>query len=153
MTIKENLQKAIAVLNATPTSQIDLDTFTCGTTHCAAGWLTTDPYFQRLGMGLRPWLEGRSLLEEKSWLDDIQPHKWILHDTRNPDIAQDYRFLDNIFGADAYEVLFEPYGHGEKDESIFENAIGYIPAENERPIPDKALALARLYLQYGKEQS
>lgn len=48
----ENCQRAIALLEQTPEHLIDLDTITCGSTHCALGWIATDKYFNRLGICL-----------------------------------------------------------------------------------------------------
>ena len=146
--ILSNIKRAISVIAASPEEGLDLDRFKveskCGTLHCAAGLLTTDPYFADLGMALRL---GHGTV-------------FRLYDSKNPEMeVHQFGFLDKIFGPDAFDVLFFEYGRGTLDLEIMNSfgqcfdldICGFSDVEwgDDRPksITDKQLALERLHYQ------
>lgn len=137
-TISANIIKAIAVLEAIPESRFDLHTFkqetSCGTIACAAGWLCADPHFADLGMTLSP-----------SSRDTF--HSFRLHQAGTPSDSCEFAFLDNIFGADAFDRLFDERGAGVNDDFIVdENGDDF-------DLTDKGLAIARMRLQLKQYQA
>ncbi|UUZ75482.1 hypothetical protein LP414_27590 [Polaromonas sp. P1(28)-13] len=126
--IQDNIRRAIALLTATPEEGLDLQSFknTCGSTHCAIGWLATDKHFQDLGIEL---VYGKR--RERITLSHY------VRNSKNPD-EDGFEFLNPIFGPDAFDRLFMEYDDGDDDENILE----YWPK-----LTHKALALARLELQ------
>ena len=122
MSIKKNLEVAIAAIEAAPESEIDLAYFRspCGTHHCALGLLTTVPYFINLGLYMGTFAGLFKPLVCK------QGHDQSGFDGDGPD------WLDEMFGTNAYDRLFIERGEGDFDEEM-------LPG-----LPDKGLALARL---------
>lgn len=137
MSIKTNLERAIAVMDATPEESINLRHYTCGSCHCALGWLALDPYFNDLGIHLDH--DG-----------NVLPHKMLYGQT-----------LTDLFGENS-QFLFLGYGDGDKDsrllsaitgESYFKieemlNKHGRVSRSSVLNVSDKELALARLTLRY-----
>lgn len=145
--IIDNLKRALVILEAAPSEGLYLDSFKspCGTIHCAAGLLTTDPYFNSLGMGLRETYSKTSYLLVNLKLNETAMDTW------------NFTFLDAIFGVDAFDCLFDEYGVGDYDKIIIESEtdfnhdedyFDYIDWEEyEKPMTDKQLAISRLALR------
>lgn len=145
--ILENLRMAHKIISATPEDAIDLQQFTtsrtCGTLHCAGGWLATVPYFQALGLGL---VGGRLRVGGSE--------------------ASGYVKLDPLLGDSAFDRLFCEYGGGafdgltpeiadfcEQNDCEADDVLGVVEGRNaegqgyELPISHKALALKRIEMQ------
>ena len=118
MNYLENIVQAIRVIEATPEEAIDLSQYTCGTLHCTAGWLATDPFFNALGLQLN------------SYDHPIVPE---IHDFSS-DEGLEYLFgPTGTYGSKcSWDYLFHTAGAGFWDETF-------------HTTNDKALALARLY--------
>jgi len=149
--IIDNLERAIALIELTPEKDVDLFQFKrkCGTVHCTAGWLTTDPHFQAQGMGLK--LEKQALGSYRSFLTN----------TKTPGACSyNYEWLDALFGANAFNNLFAEYGEGHNDNQLVGAETGqvlfydaeYDEKNDGKPVSDKTLALLRLrhYLSMHK---
>ena len=139
--ILENLRMAYDIISDTPESSIDMQQFTsegsCGTLHCAVGWLATTPYFQALGLYL---VFGRLRVEGQS---------------------SGYAKLDSLLGLHAFDRLFNEYGDGDRDEEIPEisefwdrheisaaNILDFVDDNFvSLPLTHKGLALARIEMQ------
>lgn len=143
--IRANILRAIDLITASPDESLNLDKFKseCGTLHCAAGLLTTDSYFASLGMALARTGEYNSFYRLYNW--------------NNPDF-NDYRWLNDIFGKNAFDVLFCEYGNGSADPEILSDFGKYEFFDDgelvetdwdvvPKPLTDKQLALARMRYQ------
>lgn len=146
--ILTNIELAIQVIEASPENEIDLEAFKtegigCGTIHCAAGLLTTCPYFANLGMALR--LNGCG--------------SFRLYNLHSPAVHWQFEFISEIFGKDGFNVLFSEYGSGSFDLQVM-NSLGFFDHMDcvdfseinwgevgVKPITDKQLALARMAFQ------
>lgn len=119
-TIRENLLRAIKLVEDEPVQLVDLDEYAkttpCGTLHCAAGLCASDPFFQAQGM----------TLDGFGWLH-----------TQPKDLPTDD--LDALFGICAWQRLFNARACGTWDQGWLDPEAGHIS--------DKELALLRLNKQ------
>jgi hypothetical protein len=140
----DNLTRAIALIEDTPENKLDLAHFTgdCGTLHCTAGWLATNPHFQKQGMGLVELRFGYGTNTLTNTLDE--EHR-----------LYDFQFLNELFGPEAFDRLFDAYGEGKEDLWLIKEKEGELSEDQEadikegdyKPTTDKWLALARLKRQ------
>lgn len=100
------------------------ETGTCGTLYCTAGWLTTHSFFGQF-----------MYLNNNDVLAPTFIPGWKIGSV-NEAMSYKYRWLDVLFGPDAFFHVFAVRGEGEFDEELLDDVI----------LSDYALALARLDL-------
>jgi len=141
-----NLERAYIVLEAVPPAKFYLNAFRqegeCGTLFCAAGHLTTVPFFRKF-----------MVLEQMR----ADPSSWSLKPVQEADIAMvrysGHRdWLDNHFGPNAYYNCFSSRNNGGRD-MLHPQVVGNEDEEDGYPqcvskdVNDKDLALWRLLQQ------
>lgn len=155
--IIENLERAIKAVQAQPETNFDLEYFrddnpSCGTCFCTIGLLSTLDHFQKQGV----------VLEEFK-----VPYRGTTSYTLNTRPAHDgvenYEYLDDIFGPDAFGRLFAQAGDGDFDEEHEREAKddwarslysrGMPPEDYPFNYTDKQLALDRLKAQLNEMQN
>ncbi len=129
-TIRENLLKAIEVVQQYPEELLDLNQWRkecdCGTLYCVAGLLAIQPFFAAQGM--HPYHE------------DGRPICGIVA------ISPAASWVNEMFGAGAYDRLFDQRGAGTWDPELTADVIEDDTILMESPT-DKQLALRRLRKQ------
>jgi hypothetical protein len=112
--IIDNLKRAHDHLATVPEERLDLSNYRrdtkCGTLFCAAGELSTVPYFADLGLRLERM--GEYTWGEDTWGDVV----WGLIDSA----LTGPRSLDAIFGPEAYGHLFATYGYSRLDMELMD---------------------------------
>jgi hypothetical protein len=134
----ENIERAIAIMQAVPEKDVNLAHFLvpaqgdCGTLACCAGWLAQDKFFQDQGMTLAE--------VDRSF----GTTSWCVVPQGTNQFPEDWEWLDALFGEDAFARLFEPYGCGEWDTSIIAAYNDRLGEDEDGDPSDKELALERL---------
>lgn len=122
--IVANLREAIRLVEAQPTSQLQLSVFRAdaigGTVACTAGLCAMSAYFRERGM--RAHGRGWTVILGAPYMLESTP--------LGPVKLDEFATLNHFFGTyrgelrgqrcDAYSVLFAPRGRGRWDESLFE---------------------------------
>jgi hypothetical protein len=135
-TILANLRKAHEILRAAPEKLFDLEYFkeqkTCGTLHCAAGWLAASPEFS----------------DRMQFYQRMHGVWCVVEPGRDPGDWSNWKWVDKHFGPLAFDNLFATRGAGKRDhlhpqaeEQGHDDVI--FPPE----VTDKELALWRIEQQ------
>lgn len=130
--IIENLELAIAAVEATPDQAVNLAQFRneCGTLHCTLGLLAEMPHFQAQGLAL---VQKRDEWGHGYWEVTIDG------DSLNGATKSFDQGLVTRFGSAAWGNLFASSGLGHHDH--------WHRSHMDKPESDKQLALARLKFQ------
>jgi hypothetical protein len=144
-TIIENLEALKAAVEAQPESRFDLSRFRndtpCGTNFCTAGLAASLPQFQALGFRLdatpKDYAPGE--FNYTVSVNGIDVYSPVSGDEEDEADAADL-----VFGARAWQHLFETAGDGELDREI---GYAYDWKEDVGNMTDKELAIARLKKQ------
>lgn len=98
---------------------------TCGTLYCTAGWLTTHPFF---GQFMK--------IDENDVLVPTFIPAWTAARLPGEAMAYKYRWLDALFGPDAFDHIFSAEGEGAFDDELLDDIT----------LTDHQLAVCRLEL-------